>query len=160
MTMSVPARDSAKRRATHALVALLALGVPSSAAAMLGGDATSVDVDRAQMASSLTVTPTDAGAVHELRLASGTVVREYAAPNGTVFAVAWEGPWLPDLRQLLGPYFEQYANAAQAKPRARGPLVIREPGLVVEIAGHMRAFVGRAYVPEMVPSGFRAETIR
>ena len=28
------------------------------------------------------------------------------------------------------------------------------------IAGHMRAFVGRAYVPEMVPSGFRAETIR
>jgi hypothetical protein len=32
--------------------------------------------------------------------------------------------------------------------------------LVVRIGGHVRAFVGRAYVPEMLPSGVRAEDVQ
>ena len=54
---------------------------------------------------------------------SGTTVREYVSSNGTVFAVAWQGPWLPDLRQMLGPYFDDYQRALQSttgKRRARG----------------------------------------
>jgi len=37
---------------------------------------------------------------------------------------------------------------------------IQEPGLVVQVAGHMRAFFGKAYVPQMLPAGIRAEDIR
>lgn len=101
--------------------------------------------------------------VYEIRAATGTVVREYASPTGTVFAVAWQGPWLPDMRQLLGTYFEQYAQAAKAQSgtrMGRRPLMIEQPGLVVESGGHPRAFSGKAYVPEMLPQGVRAEDLQ
>jgi hypothetical protein len=101
--------------------------------------------------------------VHEIQAASGTVVREYLSPEGKVFAIAWRGPWLPDLRQLLGGYFEQYRAAVQS-PRgvrmARKPIMIDQPGLVVQIGGQIRAFAGRAYVPGMLPPGVRAEDIQ
>jgi hypothetical protein len=153
-----PHRDPALR--TLLILALVILALPGHAAAALGGDAVSVRDDQAHLKGSLRVAETDTGAVHELRVGSATVVREYADRDGTVFGVAWEGPWLPDLRQLLGPYFDQYANAARARRRTRGALVLHEPGLVVEISGHMRAFVGRAYVPEMVPAAVQMDTIR
>jgi hypothetical protein len=90
-------------------------------------------------------------------------VREYVSADGKVFAVAWHGPWLPDMRQILGTYFEQYAQAMQAQGDGRvrrRPVMIEQPGLVVQIGGHMRAFSGRAYVPEMLPSGVRVEDIQ
>jgi len=70
---------------------------------------------------------------------------------------------MPDLRQLLGGYFEQYRTALQARsgPRvSRRPVAIEQPGLVVQVGGHLRAFAGRAYVPDMLPSGVRAEEIQ
>jgi hypothetical protein len=87
-------------------------------------------------------------------------VREYASPNGIVFGVTWNGPWMPDLRQLLGPYFNQYMVAAQGKKAARGPVSIQLPGLVVERGGHARSFFGRAYVPQMIPQGVTADAIQ
>jgi hypothetical protein len=42
----------------------------------------------------------------------------------------------------------------------RRPLVIEQPGLVVQIGGHPRAFAGRAYVPEMLPTGVRTEDVQ
>src|ERR1700722_19006066 len=36
-----------------------------------------------------------------------TVVDEYVSPAGTVFAVAWHGPFVPDMQQILGSYFGQ-----------------------------------------------------
>ena len=126
----------------------------------MGGDATSVQRDAARLESARDVTATATGAVHELRLASGTVVREYADPAGVVYAVAWQGPWPPDLRQLLGPYFEPYAAALRTRRRARGPVAIRDGDLVVELGGRARAFVGRVYVPAMLPADVRADAIR
>ena len=59
--------------------------------------------------------------VHEMQSAAGTVVREYISSAGEsagkVFAVTWQGPWPPDMRQLLGSYFEQYMQAAKCKER-------------------------------------------
>jgi hypothetical protein len=101
--------------------------------------------------------------VHEIQGTAGTVVREYVSSEGKVFGIAWQGPWVPDMRQLLGSYFDQYAQANQTQKGARmrrGPVLINEPGLVVQIGGHPRAFAGRAYVPEMLPSGVRAESIQ
>ena len=81
----------------------------------------------------------DAYALHEIRSASGTMIREYVNASGTVFAVAWDGPWLPDLRQVLGEHFDHYQAAMRARQRARGPRRagrIDEPGLVVQMSGH------------------------
>ena len=78
--------------------------------------------------------------------------------SGKVFAVSWQGPWLPNLQQLLGPYFADYTSV-QNQRHSRGPLLIHQSNLVVQSSGHMRSFVGRAYVPDMLPQGVRVEDI-
>ena len=78
----------------------------------------------------------DTHVVHEIRAASGTTVREYLTTTGTVFAVAWQGPWLPDMRQVLGTHFDQYQQAVHSGARtrkSRGSIVIEEPDLVVQM---------------------------
>ena len=137
---------------------LLAASFP--AAATLGEDASSVSADQKQMEGTLQITDAGRFAVHEIRLPSGTAVKEYASPAGLVFAVSWQGPSLPDLQQTLGRYFEQYIAAARAQGPGRGSRAIQQPGLVVQSEGHMRAFFGRAYVPQMLPPGVAAEDIR
>jgi hypothetical protein len=97
--------------------------------------------------------------VQEHSLPSGTVVRQYVA-NGTVFAVSWQGPSMPDLRRLLGDsYFTQYRQAAPASRSGRGHLHVQDPGLVVQSSGHMRAFSGKAYVPQLLPRGVDLEQL-
>ena len=101
-------------------VALVILALPASVSATLGRDASSVDADRVRMQGALLrIARDDAYTVHEMQSSSGTAVREYVSSTGTVFAVAWQGPWLPDLRQLLGPYFDDYQRALQAEPGKR-----------------------------------------
>jgi hypothetical protein len=140
---------------------LLLLVLPISAFAALGGDLSSVQADSAHLRASVRVTQAAGYAVHEMQTASGIAVREYVSPSGTVFGVAWEGPAKPDLRQVLGAYFDQFMQAAEQKPRnGHGPLVIELSDLVVVSAGRMRAFSGHAYLPQMFPEGVRAEAIR
>src|SRR6185295_4756747 len=71
-------------------VTFMMLVIASPALAVLGGNAASVEGDRAYMRGSLRITGAERYAVHEIESATGTVVREYVAPNGTVFAVAWQ----------------------------------------------------------------------
>jgi hypothetical protein len=145
------------------MVALAAATPPVGAWASLGGDAASVQADQIHLQGRRTMKAGESYTVHEIQGSSGTVVREYVSPEGKVFGIAWQGRWMPDMRQLLGSYFNQYAQANQAQKDARirrGPVLINEPGLVVQIGGHPRAFAGRAYVPEMLPSGVRAESIQ
>ena len=129
---------------------------------VLGGDVSSVEVDRVHANASLRVSQGQNYTVHELRSATGTVVREYASASGKVFAVAWRGPFLPDMKQLLGSYFEEFQKAAQAQNRrgGHGPLIIQQPGLVVELGGHMRSFAGRAYLPDEMPRDVQNGEIR
>jgi hypothetical protein len=137
--------------------------------ASLGGDASTIQADHVQLKGTLRMTAARSSAgesysVHEIQAASGTVVREYVSTNGVVFAVAFQGPWLPDVQQLFGSYFTQYAQAMQARSlsarRARRPIMIDEPGLSVQIGGHPRAFAGKAYIPSMLPAGVRPEDIQ
>jgi Protein of unknown function (DUF2844) len=151
----------AAQRWAHLRLALLLLLVAAIPAwASLGGGVSTVQADQAHMKASLRVTQNTGYTVHEMQSQSGGVVREYVAPSGQVFAVSWQGPFMPDLRQVLGSYFDQFAQVAQARQRHGGPLMIHEPGLVVESGGHMRAFFGRAYVPQMMPQGVSKEAIR
>jgi hypothetical protein len=154
---------SIKSRLALGATVLVILATALPAWASLGGDAASIQADQLHMQGSRTTKAADAYTVHEIQAATGTVVREYLSPEGKVFALAWNGPRLPDLRQVLGSYFEQYRAAVQSQsgPRmARRPVMINQPGLVVQIGGHVGAFSGRAYVPEMLPSGVRAEEIQ
>jgi uncharacterized protein DUF2844 len=149
-------------RAIGAVTAIIAL--PANASATLGRDASSVDADRVRMQGALLrIARSDTYTIHEMQSASGTTVREYVSSNGVVFAVAWQGPWLPDLRQMLGAYFDDYQRALQSTPnrrRARGSLKVELPDLTVQMSGHPRAFSGRAYVPRLMPLRVQAETIR
>jgi hypothetical protein len=142
----------------------LVAACPLRASATLGSDTTSVDDDRVKMQGALMgITRNDRFAVHQLQSANGTTVREYVASTGTVFAVSWEGPWMPDLRQVLGPYFNAYQRSVPAVRNARrshGPMTIRAGDLVVQIGGHPRAFAGRAYIERLMPQGMQSETIR
>jgi len=112
------------------------------------------------MKASLRMLPTVKYTVHEIQTPAGTTLREYVSSAGTVFAVAWQGPVMPDLRQTLGRYFDRYTAAASAKHAGRRHIAIREPDLVVQSNGHMRSFSGRAYLPQLLPQGVTVEEIR
>ncbi len=143
------------------LVAAVVLGLSSPSLASLGGEISSVKKDQARLKASLTISSGDRYSLHEMKAPTGTVVREYASSDGKVFAVAWEGPWRPDLRQLLGDYFSDFQQSAKNRRRGHnGPLVSATPRLVIEMNGRPRAFYGRAYVPDLVPSSVQPSEIR
>jgi len=153
-----------KMRVWPLSMTLVMVALPLPAFAALGGDVASVRTDQAHMRGALVrITGARTYSVHEIQAPYGTLVREYVSPTGTVFAVAWQGPWQPDLRQVLGTYFDHYVQSAQAvrsHRRGHGPLLIQESGLVVQQGGHPRAFIGSAYDPQLLPQGFDARTIR
>jgi hypothetical protein len=141
-------------------IGLMLLVAAPPAQAALGGTEATVQADQNQIQAALRTLRTDKFTMHELQTPSGTTVREYVSPAGTVFGVAWQGPSLPDLRQLLGAYFDPYVRNAAARRTRRNPVVVELPGLVVQSSGHMRAFAGKAYVPEALPQGVLPEEIR
>jgi hypothetical protein len=131
--------------------------------ASLGGDSASIQADQLQMRGTRQTIPAESYTVHEIQAATGVVVREYISRDGKVFGLAWHGPWPPDMRQLLGSYFEQYVQVAKAQSvsrMGRRPLMIDHPAFVVHLSGHPRAFAGMAYVPGILPPGVRAEEIQ
>jgi hypothetical protein len=152
-------------RRTVVSIAVVAFALlPASTFASLGGNVGTVEADRVQMkAAQLRIIRTNAYSFHELQSATGVTVREYYGADGTVFGVAWQGPWPPDMRQLLGPYFEQFQRANEASRgtrRARGVLVVNDGSLVVQISGHARSFSGFAYAPGLLPQGVQPNVIR
>ncbi|MCU1268952.1 MAG: hypothetical protein JWN74_246 [Acidobacteriaceae bacterium] len=142
-------------------VLISTLLVSSSALAALGQDVSSVQSDGVRMKAAVSVLPGQSFSVHEMRASTGTRIREFVTPAGQVFGVSWQGSSIPDLRQLLGEYFDQYMQAAQTTPRVSRRMVHIETGdLVFESSGHMRFVVGRAYLRAKVPNGVSADAIR
>lgn len=133
---------------------------PCIADAGLGQAENSVQTDAAHLKGSITATPYIGYQVQEIQMPSGILVREFVATNGTVFAVAWNGPTVPNLRQLLGQYFNNFVAAAQAKHAGHRHLQIQQSDLVLQASGHMRAFSGRAYLPQAVPAGVSIADLR
>jgi hypothetical protein len=146
-----------------AVTILMILGLPLLASATLGGSLDSVQQDQTRFSASRSVAAGQAYSVHVLTTPTNVVIREYVSTDGHVFAVSWRGPFIPDMRQLLGRYFQQYTLAASAAREGhvgRIPLNIRQPGLVVRTGGHMRAYFGRAYDPQLLPAEVSADDIR
>jgi hypothetical protein len=130
------------------------------AMAALGGDATTVEADRARMKGQVRVTSAASYTVHEITTGTNTVVREYVSPAGKVFAVSWHGPTLPDLQQTLGSYYDDYQIAATTPHSGHRHLSIDRSDLVVHSNGRMRAFYGQAYVPALLPANFTIADIQ
>ena len=133
---------------------------PCIAEAGLGQAEGSVQTDAVRLKGSIKATQYIGYQVQEIQMPSGTLVREFVAANGTVFAVAWNGPAVPNLRQTLGQYFNNFVTAAQAKHGDHHHLQIQQSDLVLQASGHMRAFSGRAYLPQAVPAGVSIADLR
>ncbi len=132
--------------------------VPYVADAGLGEPEASATADAAALHGSvksteIKSTDTSNYRVHAIELPSGTIVREYATMSGTVFAVAWSGPTIPNLQQALGSYYATFVSGAKASRTGHHHLEIRQDNFVMQSSGHMRAFTGRAYVPQALPAG-------
>jgi hypothetical protein len=164
ISMSRNSRRIGSVLAASAFGLVLQLLWQGSALAGLGGDVQSVSTDRAVMRGQLRSTLMQRYDMHEIRTDGGTLVREYATPQGKVFAVTWSGPLPPNLQQLFGSYFDQYQNAAadsaQLHPGMHRQLSIAQPDFVVQSLGRMRAFHGKAYVPSLVPAGISVVSLQ
>ena len=142
---------------------IMVLVLPVPAFAALGASTDSVREDQARMQANLTTAAKATYTVHELTSPLGVVVREYVSPSGRVFAVSWQGHFMPDMRNLLGTYFERYAMAAKTqreRQTGRSFLAVRQASFVVESVGHLREYSGRAYDPTLMPSGVSADDLQ
>ena len=149
------------RRMLQVALGIALFGTPAWAA--LGQSADSVKSDREKLGGELRSQEFAGYTVHEITQPGGRVVREYVSRAGVVFGVVWEGPLMPDLSLLLGPYFEQFQKATAATgegPRRRGPLYLQTGALVVASGGHMRSFHGRAYLITLFPAGLTESVLR
>jgi hypothetical protein len=140
--------------------AILLAAAPAWAA--LGAGESEIAQEQNTLRASLTVRAMDAYAVHTLSTDNGLNIREFADKSGRVFAVAWDGPARPDLQQLLGGYYAQYSAAIlKMQPLGLHRSVRIDTGTMrVELGGHMRAYVGRAYLPALVPAGVNTSELR
>jgi hypothetical protein len=149
--------------AAPAAIALLLSLAGSPAFATLGGDPTSVELDRSHMKGAVRVKAGAAGSsysVHEITTATGMTVREYVSADGKVFGFSWHGNTLPDLRQLLGPYYDQFAQAARGPHYNHHYLGVELPGLKVYSGARSRAYYGRAWDPSLIPQNVSTDEIK
>jgi hypothetical protein len=154
------------RSFVHGTLLLVLLGINpmsvQSACASLGGDAASVRSDAYRLHGVVQSTLLQQYEIQEIRTDSGVRVREFLNRDGSVFAVSWLGPVMPDLQGLLGESFESFAKAVAAlnHPGLKRALRITSSELVVESGGHLRAYTGRAYLPALIPTGTSTADLR
>lgn len=92
-------------------------------------------------------------------LDSGTIVHEYVGNDGVVFAVSWKGPYMPDLKDILGTHFNTLVSESR-KQRGHPQMIIKHSDVVIISSGHMGAFEGKAYLPAKLPAGFTANDVK
>lgn len=145
--------------ASLAVAAGLALAPVAEAG--LGEGVDSIARDHATLrAHAAAVVPMVSYDVHELTMADGGHVREYASRGGTVFAVTFSGRAMPDLGALLGSHYADYVAAMSAHRMNHKVLAINEPGLVMAVVKQPRGIAGSAHVPALLPAGVSARELR
>jgi hypothetical protein len=142
-----------------AAIILIVLTSTVPAWAVLGQPQDSVQSDAHTLNGTLATTEMSGYSVQQITRGDGVVLKEFVSPEGKVFGVSWHGPTMPNLPQLLGPYFLAFQQANQSNHR-RGPLSVHTGPLVVETGGHLRAFHVRAYLADQVPSGVSGDVVQ
>jgi hypothetical protein len=155
-----------KRTLTALLIGLslaaLFLTAAGPAQAALGETIDSIASDETALAAKrASQTDRNGYTVQELR-SDAVTLREYVAPTGIIFAIAWNGLIHPDLTPLLGSYAGEYRTALRHSPREPGRRnhKVETNQIVVEKWGHMRNLEGRAYVPSLIPAGVSIDEIK
>ena len=140
-------------------IALISMAPPAFAA--LGGKAATVDTDRVRLHARLSRSALAGSTQNDLTLNDGTVTRQFTNADGVVFAVSWNGPMRPNLRQLFGDYYPRLQSAAakSARLHARLAMSANDSDFVVRSGGHPGAFWGYAILPGRVPAGFDASRL-
>jgi hypothetical protein len=125
--------------------------------AELGGAAATVDAPASSANGVRRLSAIDTFQVRSTIDAGGTTINEYATRNGRIFGYTWQGPTMPDLTQLLGPFSLRYRDEATRQFNTLGNLHasrVEQPDVVVESGGQMRSYIGRAWLPAALPQGF------
>jgi hypothetical protein len=147
----------------HVFIAFITaiMVLPSRSFATLGQREESCEQDRAALNGQSTEKAQNSYLVHTIQ-ANGDVIKEYVSPVGTVFAITWRGLAHPNLSVLLGEHYAEFIAIAAKTPASQGraPIGIQTSRAVVLRGGHMRDVHGRAYAPELVPSGVNPEDLQ
>jgi len=151
--MTVTMVKLARALVATSIVLSSCLGAGRDAQATLGGDLASVAANQQHLGGARQIQKLASGERHELQLPSGIVVHEYLSPAGAVYAITWRGPTMPDLRELLGPYFAQLARRDSYPHDGHHRMTMTGSDLEIRASGHRRSFAGRAWVPSLVPPG-------
>src|SRR3954468_16661970 len=153
-----PMNASALHKCAPALALMLALAAPLAFAALeqAPSELPAARVQRTPASTSAGVPYTDVSRT----LKSGTLVHEYVDNSGAVFALSWSGPFKPDLKRLLGRYFDTLGDADPARQGRRSRVEVNTGDLVVQSGGHMGAFEGRAWVQSRLPAGFDPQEMK
>ena len=146
--------------AISGLCALATVGLLApSAQAALGDDVSTVEHDRVRLNATLQVRHKANYDIHELATSASSAVREFVGQNGKIFAVSWSGGWRPNLRDIMGTHYDRYIEATRGQRRARGPVRIELPGMVVFMGGYLRTFWGHVYLTDQLPEGFTPQEL-
>jgi hypothetical protein len=144
-----------------AILFILALGVIPAGGA-LGQPESSVSVDQAVLRGQIRQEVHPGYRLHRITTPNGTIIREYVSPAGKVFGISWQGPFIPDLKHLLGEYQNalQSATPAQTAVHPMRGAIVKTSDFVFASGGHMGFWRGHAYVPSLMPAGVAVEVIR
>lgn len=96
----------------------------------------------------------------ETVLSTGTIVHEYLDSTGNVYAVTWKGPFQPDLKALLGSYFQVLNTASASGRKGMSGLHIVQSDFVLTSSGQMGALDGKAWLPPKLPVGMTAQNLK
>jgi hypothetical protein len=150
-------------RAAPVVVAVLLCVATPAAQAVLGGNVDTVQADTMRLRGERRLSTSVGYTVHEILVADGSVVREYANAQGTVFMVTWNMRYKPRLADLLGAFDAEYrlaATHALEQPGVRKQISLERGDLVVQQSAHLQNYRGRAWLRSKLPAGFSAEAIR
>lgn len=147
----------------RALLATAAALCTPAARAVLGEDLASVQADALRLGAARRASNGPLMQVQTLQWPDGGTVRQFATPQGRVFAVAWNTRAKPRLDALLGTHFTAYAEGgrrAQAQRAGVAHAVRVEQGdLVVESTAHLNAHRGLAYLKSQWPAGLSRDAL-
>lgn len=132
---------------------------PGIASATLGDAEPTVSIDAQALDAQLSALPVaspqpDLYSIEQFNN-DGFSVKEFVTKNGEVFAVAWKGIHKPDLKQILGVYYDEYvtAHSQHHKAKGRAPLQVSGPHSTFHSSGHMGAVRGHALATSLIPNG-------
>jgi hypothetical protein len=148
-------------RIVHAALLSVAI-LPALAHATLG-QAPSLSTATKSATRSLEASSTAASTytIRESTTSYGLTVREYVLPTNVVFAVTWSGPVRPDMRELPGSYFSNFATRSNAGHSLGTTSRFERSGaLVLQSSGHAGDVSGKAYVPRLVPANVDAGALQ